>query len=187
LEFIMLTRIFALATALVLPVAASATEYQTVERPRQECWNEQVPVQAAYPNVAGTLVGGLAGGLLGNQVGGGNGRAIATAVGALTGAMVGNGMTSYTTGYQNVQRCRTVYDEVRVPVMPSPVQSWAPPMQTMPQPVQYLPQPLQTIAQPVQVIEQQPVYYVVPGAPRYYREQWDHGWHGRDHDRRYRD
>jgi hypothetical protein len=181
-------RIVALAAALALPLVAGATEYQTVERPRQECWNEQVPTQAVYPNVAGTLVGGLAGGLLGNQVGGGNGRALATAVGALTGAMVGNGMTSYSAGYQNVQRCRTVYDAVQVPVMQSPIENWAPPMQTMPQPVQYLPQPVQYLPQPVQVIRQQPpVYYVVPGAPRYYREQWDHGSHGRDHDRRYRD
>lgn len=94
-----------------LPAAAFATEYQTIERPRQECWNEQVQVQQRGDDTGGAIIGGIAGGLLGNQVGRGNGRAAATAVGAITGAMVGERMSSQPGYYtQNVQRCRTVID-----------------------------------------------------------------------------
>lgn len=149
--------------ALALPVAAFATEYQTVERPRQECWNEQVQVQQRGYDAGGTIIGGIAGGLLGNQVGHGNGRTAATAVGAITGAMVGERMSSQPSYYtQSVQRCRTVIDRVQVPVYREPVQVWA---------------------------EEQPVYvprveyyYVRPGE-REHREHWDDGWHERRHDR----
>jgi uncharacterized protein YcfJ len=182
----MSSKIIAAFAVLAMPLVAFATEYQTVERPRQECWNEQVAVQAAYPNVGGAIVGGLAGGLLGNQIGNGNGRTLATALGAVTGAVVGDRMTSYGPAYQNVKRCRTVYDQVQIPVMQPPVQ-YTPPVQYMQPPVQYMPQPVQYLPQPVQIIEQQPAYYVVPGrSPRYYREPWDRGWHGRrqgHHDR----
>lgn len=105
-----------IAMALViLPMAGYATEYITVEHPRQECWNEQVPVRSS--GYGGAIVGGIAGGILGNQVGGGNGKTVATAIGAATGAVVGDrisGSPSY--AYQNVQRCRTVVDRERVPV-----------------------------------------------------------------------
>ena len=154
---------------LALPLAASATEYQTVERPRQECWNEQGPVQAYGQGYGGAIVGGLAGGILGNQVGGGNGRTIATAVGAMTGAIVGDRMSSNATSYpsyQTVQRCRTVYDQVQVPVVRERVQ---------------------IVTQPVPVIEQR-VYYVEEEEPRY-REHWHrdrrghrHGHHDDDDD-----
>lgn len=140
-----------------LPLVASATEYRTVDRPRQECWNEQVPVQTAYRDYGGAIVGGLAGGILGNQVGGGNGRTIATAVGALTGAVVGDRMSSNAPSYQMVQRCRTVVDQVQVPVERERIQ------------------------QPV-FIEQPPAYYIVPEEPRY-REHWNRGWHGHHHRR----
>ncbi|QYG08902.1 glycine zipper 2TM domain-containing protein [Janthinobacterium sp. PAMC25594] len=150
--------------ALALPAAAFATEYQTIERPRQECWNEQVQVQQRGYDAGGTIIGGIAGGLLGNQVGHGNGRTAATAVGAITGAMVGERMSSqpsYST--QSVQRCRTVIERVQVPVYREPAQVW---------------------------VEQQPVY--IPRAEYYYvrpgererREHWEHdGWHERRHDR----
>lgn len=107
--------------ALAFPLAASATEYRIVERPRQECWNEQVPVQTrSGGGYGGAIVGGIAGGILGNQVGGGNGKTIATAVGAMTGAMVGDRMSGgavSTVSYQTVQRCRTVMEQVQVPVV----------------------------------------------------------------------
>lgn len=144
---------------LALPAAAFSTEYQTIERPRQECWNEQVHMQQRSNDVGGALIGGIAGGLLGNQVGNGNGRTAATALGAITGVMVGERMSS-SPGYytQNVQRCRTVIDHVQVPVYKEPSPVW---------------------------IEARPVYvpYYVRHDEHDYREQWGHGWHGHHHDR----
>lgn len=143
-------------TVLTLPLAASATEYRTVDRPRQECWNEQVPVQTAGQDYGGAILGGLAGGILGNQVGRGNGRTVATAVGAMTGAVVGDRMANTGPGYRTVQRCRTVVDRVQVPVY----------------------------VQPAPVIEE-PGYYVVPAEPVYYRERWryhEHEHHRHDDD-----
>jgi uncharacterized protein YcfJ len=149
--------------AIVLPAAAFATEYQTVERPRQECWNEQMQVPQRGDDAGGAIIGGIAGGLLGSQVGHGNGRTAATAVGAITGAMVGERMSSQPGYYtQNVQRCRTVVDHVQVPVEEEPAQVW---------------------------VEEQPAYvprvqyYYVRSGEREYREHWDRGWHGRRHGR----
>lgn len=99
-----------------IPLAASATEYRTVEHPRQECWNEQV-AQQSPGNYGGAIVGGLTGGLLGNQIGRGNGRVAATAVGAATGAVVGDRLSG-PGGYSTVQRCRTVIDREQVAVYP---------------------------------------------------------------------
>lgn len=116
--------ISAAALLLTLPLVASAGEYvqyTTVSQPRQECWNERVAVN--YGNNDGAIIGGIAGGILGNQVGRGNGRVVATAAGAVTGAIVGERLSNnHSTGYQNVQRCRTVYDQVRVPVATTVVQ-----------------------------------------------------------------
>ena len=108
-----------IACALILPAVAGATEYRIVERPRQECWNEQVPVQAARRDAGGAIIGGIAGGLLGNQIGGGNGRVVATAVGAMTGAVVGDRMSGgvQQAGYDTVRRCRTVTEQVREPIV----------------------------------------------------------------------
>jgi len=147
---------FILAVPLI--ATATATEYRTIAQPRQECWNEQVPVQASGQGYGGAIVGGLAGGIIGNQVGRGNGRTVATAVGAMTGAVVGDRMSSAAPAYQTVQRCRTVMEQVQTPVFRERVQ--------------YL-------AQPVPVIEQR-VYYVEQEPPRY-REHRRHGWHGRHH------
>ena len=36
------------AALLAAPVLGMATEYRIVERPRQECWNEQVPVHVDH-------------------------------------------------------------------------------------------------------------------------------------------
>ena len=101
---------------LSLPLVASATEYRTIERPRQECWNEQV-AQPYNGNYGGAIVGGLTGGLLGNQDGRGNGRTAATAVGAATGAVVGDRLSG-ANGYTTVQRCRTVIDREQIIVAP---------------------------------------------------------------------
>lgn len=109
---------------IALPLIASATEYRTIERPRQQCWNEQVAVQSGGAGYGGAVVGGIAGGLLGNQIGGGNGRAVATAIGAATGAIAGDrvaGRYPPSTSYQTVQRCKTVIDHIRVPIVYEPV------------------------------------------------------------------
>lgn len=156
------------AAALALPLVSSATDYRTVERPRQECWNEQVPVQTAQ-DPGGAIIGGIAGGIIGNQVGRGNGRTVATAVGAMTGAVVGDRMSRGGTGYQTVQRCRTVMDQVQVPVV------------RRPEPVYMEPAPVYVQPAPVVV---QPGYYMMPAEPVYYREQWRHRHHHhhRDYD-----
>jgi uncharacterized protein YcfJ len=166
----MSSKILSAFVIFALPLVASATEYQTVERPRQECWNEQVPVQTAYQDYGGLIVGGLAGGILGNQVGAGNGRAIATALGAVTGALVGDRMGLNGPSYQTVKRCRTVVDQVQVPLL-------------RPQ-VQYVPQSIHYVPPPIQLMEQPRTYYVTPEEPRY-REHWNGEWHG--HHRRNRD
>jgi uncharacterized protein YcfJ len=162
--------LIALAGASLLPLAAGATEYRVVERPRQECWNEQVA--NTDQGIGGAILGGLAGGIIGNQVGKGNGRTVATAVGAMTGAVVGDRMAADSApSYRTVQRCRTVMDRVREPVVYAP-----------PQPVYVQPVVQPTVIQPVEVVEQ-PVYYL-QAEPRYRREHWRHGWreHHRHHD-----
>lgn len=94
----------------------ATTTYETVERPRQECWNE--PVAYRDRDYTGALIGGIAGGILGHQVGRGSGRAAATVIGASTGAIVGDRISDSSTSYSygNARRCRTVVDHVRVPV-----------------------------------------------------------------------
>src|SRR5689334_23070197 len=83
----MLRKIISTCVVLAVPVVAAATEYKTVERPRQECWNEQVAEQSGSQGIGGAVVGGIAGGIIGNQIGSGNGKTVATAVGAATGAV----------------------------------------------------------------------------------------------------
>jgi len=145
--------------AAALPLSASATEYRTVERPRQECWNEQVAVRGGS-DYGGAIVGGIAGGLLGNQVGNGNGRTVATAVGAMTGAVVGDRMSGGSrVGYQTVQRCRTVVDEVQVPVVYQRVEVVRP--------------------VPVAPVVERRVYYV-EDEPYYYKHRKHHHHHHHD-------
>ena len=137
----MLKRVFTIIGVIVFPLAAHATEYRTVEHPRQECWNEQVPVQSAGAGYGGTIIGRIVGGLLGNQVGGGNGRNVATAVGAVTGALVGDRMSSAAPGYQTVQRCRTVIDREQIPVFREPVRVIRLPVQIIEEPVRIIRRP----------------------------------------------
>ena len=116
-----LQNILTAATVLSLPFSAMATQYRVVDQPRQECWNEQVATPARGNDYGAALIGGVAGGLLGSTVGGGNGRNAATAIGAVTGALTGDRLYGGQGGggYQNVQRCRTVVDQVRV-ALPEP-------------------------------------------------------------------
>jgi uncharacterized protein YcfJ len=154
-EVAMLTKILSALAVVMMSMAANATEYRTIEQPRQECWDEQVPAQSG--GYGGAIVGGIAGGLLGNRLGGGNGKTVATAVGAATGAMVGDRMSSGSY-YQTVQRCRTVVDHVRVPVVRESV------------PI-FVPQP---------VVER--VYYIGHEDRYYHRRHWRHHRHDDDDD-----
>ncbi|WP_151638765.1 glycine zipper 2TM domain-containing protein [Noviherbaspirillum aerium] len=160
---------------LTLPFAAGATEYWTVERPRQECWQEQVPIQAGGNDYGGALIGGIAGGILGNQVGGGSGNTIATAVGAMTGAVVGDRMSSRSVQYQNIERCRTVVEQVRVPVYEQRPEVYRQPVQVQPAPVYIMPEPM---------VVESPVYYVDEGRYRYQGRggHWKHHRHHHDED-----
>ena len=161
------------AALLAAPVLATAAEYQIVERPRQECWNEQVPVRAGG-DAGGAIIGGIAGGLLGNQVGNGNGRVVATAVGAMTGAVVGDRMSgSGAVSYQTVRRCRTVVDQVREPVV------YAPQPVYVPQPVYAPPVVYQRPVVVARPVVEQRVYYVEDG---YRHPHWRHRHHHHDDD-----
>lgn len=137
-------------------------QVEQVNQPRQECRTEYVTTQRQQQRgVGGSIVGGVAGGILGNQVGGGNGRTVATAVGAATGAMVGDRMSNGGPSYQTVQRCRTVMDQVQVPVVREQA-------------------PVVIVRQPVPVVEER-VYYIEGEKHRHHHEHWDRGWHGRGH------
>jgi uncharacterized protein YcfJ len=90
----------------------------TVERPRQECWDEVVEVrEPARPyGVAGpTLAGGIIGAAIGRQFGSGDGRDALTVLGAVAGSAVAHdravrnaGDRSIRVREETVQRCRTV-------------------------------------------------------------------------------
>lgn len=91
-------------------------QVEQVNRPRQECRNEYVQVQAPpqQRSAGGSIIGGIAGALIGNQVGGGTGRTAATAAGAIAGAVAGDRIDNNGNNYQGgtqeqvVKQCRTV-------------------------------------------------------------------------------
>lgn len=89
----------------------------TVNRPREQCWNEVVhepvrPFGVAGPTIAGSVIGAA----IGRQFGDGNGQDAMTVIGAVTGGTVahqravrnGAGATREVT----VQRCEVVNDRV---------------------------------------------------------------------------
>jgi uncharacterized protein YcfJ len=64
-------------------------KYVRVSTPREECWDEQVPVrQASYTSGTPTIVGGIIGGVLGRRVVRSH-RDWGTAAGALLGGSIG--------------------------------------------------------------------------------------------------
>ncbi len=88
--------------------------YVTVERPREQCWNEIVS-EPVYPRgVAGpTLAGGIVGAAIGRHFGSGNDRDALTLIGAAAGAAVANQRAvrnrgGYATRDVAVQRCNVV-------------------------------------------------------------------------------
>jgi uncharacterized protein YcfJ len=87
--------------------------YVTVERPRQECWQD-VEYRSAVPGhvVATTLAGGIVGAAIGRQFGDGRGRDALTLMGAVAGSAVAhahavrrNPESTYTVP---VERCQVV-------------------------------------------------------------------------------
>lgn len=105
-------------------VITSKPEYRMVNSrvPYQECWDEQVEVNAPPSSnegsgVAGAIIGGVAGGVLGHQVGGGRGNTAATVGGAIVGTLVGKNIAENATstppppGYRIERRCTTRYEE----------------------------------------------------------------------------
>ncbi len=68
--------------------------YRTVRinRPEQECWDEERVVERDYrrsDRTAGGIVGGILGGVAGHQVGNGRGKTAATIVGTILGSAIG--------------------------------------------------------------------------------------------------
>jgi len=92
--------------------------YVTVDRPREECWDEIVrepvrPYGVAGPTAAGTIVGAA----IGRQFGSGNDRDALTVLGAVAGGVVANRRAvrngAGATRDVAVQRCEVVSNRVR--------------------------------------------------------------------------
>lgn len=77
--------------AQVVNVSPILETYQ-VNKPREQCWDERVPVKSNrhHKSRTGEIFGAIVGGAIGNQFGSGNGRKVATAAGAILGASVAN-------------------------------------------------------------------------------------------------
>lgn len=89
----------------------------TVNRPRQECWDEVVREPARpFGTVGQTVAGGIVGAAIGRQFGSGNDRDALTLIGAAAGAAVANqrALRHQGVAYRDVavQRCRTVNERV---------------------------------------------------------------------------
>jgi uncharacterized protein YcfJ len=89
--------------------------YVTVDRPREECWNEVVREPVRPFGVAGqTAAGSIVGAAIGRQFGSGNDRDLLTVIGAVAGGAVAreralrNGAAAVRD--VAVQRCEVVHD-----------------------------------------------------------------------------
>lgn len=85
--------------------------YVTVERPREQCWQETAYEANRPLRVAGTtLAGAVVGGAVGRQFGGGRGRDALTLIGSIAGAAVANERAVRRNGYVAVpvERCEIV-------------------------------------------------------------------------------
>jgi uncharacterized protein YcfJ len=92
--------------------------YVTVNRPREECWNEIVREPARpYGTVGPTIAGGVVGAAIGRQFGSGNDRDALTVLGAVAGSMVANRRAGRNQGYATrdvaVERCQVVHERMR--------------------------------------------------------------------------
>lgn len=92
--------------------------YVTVDRPREQCWNETVrePVRP-FGVVGQTAAGSIVGAAIGRQFGSGNDRDTLTVLGAIAGGAVAHRRAVVNEGYATrdvvVQRCEVVNDRVR--------------------------------------------------------------------------
>ena len=89
---------------------------KTVTTPTQKCWTEEVPVYGQGPDTDTTgdmLTGAIIGGILGNNL---KGEKDGGAAGAILGGILGhqnakNKKGQTITGYRQVNKCATSYDE----------------------------------------------------------------------------
>lgn len=97
--------------------------YVTVNRPRQECWDEVVYSEPRRGVAGPALAGGIIGGAIGRQFGGGSGRDALTVAGALAGSAIAadraarNRAGSGPARATSVERCQVIdqrYTEERV-------------------------------------------------------------------------
>jgi uncharacterized protein YcfJ len=91
--------------------------YVTVDRPREQCWNETVREPVRPFGVAGqTAAGSIVGAAIGRQFGSGNDRDTLTVLGAIAGGAVAHRRAVVNAGYATrdvvVQRCEVVNDRV---------------------------------------------------------------------------
>jgi uncharacterized protein YcfJ len=91
--------------------------YVTVNRPREQCWNETVREPVRPFGVAGqTAAGSVIGAAIGRQFGSGNDRDTLTVLGAVAGGAVAHRRAVVNAGYATrdvtVQRCEIVNDRV---------------------------------------------------------------------------
>jgi uncharacterized protein YcfJ len=95
--------------------------YVTVDRPREQCWNEVVREPVRPFGVAGqTAAGSIIGAAIGRQFGSGNDRDTLTVLGAVAGGAVAHRRAVVNEGYATrevpVQRCEVVHERVTEPV-----------------------------------------------------------------------
>jgi uncharacterized protein YcfJ len=91
--------------------------YVTVDRPREQCWNEVVREPVRPFGVAGqTAAGSIVGAAVGRQFGSGNDRDTLTVLGAIAGGAVAHRRAVVNQGYATrdvaMQRCEVVHDRV---------------------------------------------------------------------------
>lgn len=87
-----------------------------VSTPREECWEEEIPVyHSGYRSATPMILGGIIGGVVGNTMGKGHGKDAATVAGTILGGSVGRDIgherqrpDSYSTAQET--RCRQVVD-----------------------------------------------------------------------------
>ncbi|WJW75407.1 glycine zipper 2TM domain-containing protein [Thiohalobacter sp. IOR34] len=91
-------------------------KYVRVAVPRQECWDEAVPVYQAddYRSATPMILGGIIGGVIGHEMGKGRGKDAATIAGTILGGSIGRdiGYRDRPPAYDSEvrRRCRTVND-----------------------------------------------------------------------------
>ena len=90
---------------------------KTITEPVQNCWTERVPVYSQGKNKDSSvfgmdLEGAIIGGIIGNNVGDvKNGGAAGAIIGGLIGSDMKGKKNKEITGYQEVQKCNTQYNE----------------------------------------------------------------------------